>query len=431
MKNLKNTITILALVFALAIQAQQTPGAPQEKAISIVGATAHIGNGSIIENALVVFQNGKISYIGASDASKQKGEIIQAKGKHLYPGFILPNSTLGLGEIDAVRPTIDFDEVGNMLPHIRAQIAFNTESKVVESLRPNGILLSQITPRGGRISGTSSVVQLDAWNWEDATIKKDDGIHLNWPTSFKRGRWWMGEAAMRPNKDYNKQIQELANYFQAAQAYLQGTQGEKDLPYTAMKGLFDGSQGLFIHANKEREIRDAIAFAKAQGIQRIVLVGAVQAHKLTDLLVKHQIPVLAARTHSVPDGEDVDYDMPFKLPKILHDAGVVVALENSGQMERMNGRNLPFYAGTVVAYGMSKEDALQMITLNAAKILGIDNHYGSLEVGKSATLFLSKGDALDMRTNILTHAFVDGRKISLETHQTKLYKRYSKKLNQE
>ena len=122
--------------------------------------------------------------------------------------------------------------------------------------------------------------------------------------------------------------------------------------------------------------------------------------------------------------------LPFKLAKLLVDKGVLVALEASGQMERMNARNLPFYAGTTVAYGLTKAQALQLITLNAAKILGIDTIYGSLEKGKSATLFISEGDALDMRTNQLTHAFIDGRKISLESHQTKLWKRYSEKYKQ-
>ena len=145
------------------------------------------------------------------------------------------------------------------------------------------------------------------------------------------------------------------------------------------------------------------------------------------MLIENGISVLLRRIHTRPEKSDEDYDLPFKLAKMLVDAGVIVALEASGDMERMNSRNLPFYAGTTVAYGLTKEQALQLITLNAAKILGIDTQYGSLEVGKSATLFISQGDALDMRTNHLKNAFIDGRKISLESHQTKLWKRYSNK----
>ena len=176
MRTLK--ILILTLCVSAISFAQQTPGDKQTQAITIEGATAHLGNGDVIENALIMFENGTLTFVGSANSKiARKGTIIDAKGKHVYPGFIAPNATLGLVEVDAVRASDDEDEVGAMNPHIRSLIAYNTESKVVESMRPNGVLMAQITPRGGRISGTSSVVQLDAWNWEDAAIKADDAIH--------------------------------------------------------------------------------------------------------------------------------------------------------------------------------------------------------------------------------------------------------------
>jgi imidazolonepropionase-like amidohydrolase len=194
-----------------------------------------------------------------------------------------------------------------------------------------------------------------------------------------------------------------------------------------MKGVFSGHQTLFIHVDDEKGIIDAINFTKQHKIENVVLVGAYEAYKQTELIKENDVSVLLRRVHSRPSKSDEDYDLPFKLAKKLVDAGVTVALEASGDMERMNSRNLPFYAGTTVAYGLDKEQALQLITLNAAKILGIDAQYGSLETGKSATLFISQGDALDMRTNQLEQAFIDGRNISLESHQTKLWKRYTEK----
>jgi imidazolonepropionase-like amidohydrolase len=194
-----------------------------------------------------------------------------------------------------------------------------------------------------------------------------------------------------------------------------------------MRGLFDQSKTLYIHVNDEKGIVDAVEFSKSQGLSKSVIVGGYEAYKLADYLKENKIPVLLRRVHSRPDNDDHDYDLPYKMAYLLVEAGVTVGLETSGDMERMNSRNLPFYAGTTVAHGLSKEQALQLITLNTAKILGIDSHYGSLEVGKSATLFISSGDALDMRTNNLTNAFIDGRNISLESHQTELWKRYSKK----
>ena len=427
----KFKILILTLCVSVISFAQQTPGDKQTTAITIEGATAHLGNGDVIENALIMFENGTLTFVGSANTKiARKGTIIDAKGKHVYPGFIAPNSTLGLVEVDAVRATNDDDEVGAMNPHIRSLIAYNTESKVVESMRPNGVLMAQITPRGGRISGTSSVVQLDAWNWEDAAIKTDDGIHLNWPSTYSRGRWWLGEPnVLKENKNYAKEIEELTNYFAQSKAYNANKTSPKDLPFEALEGLMDGSKKLFVHVDNEKGITDAINFAKAENIKHLVIVGGYEANNVVDLLKLNNIPVLVQRTHSRPNGDDHDYDLPYKVATQLVKAGILVGLENAGDMERMNTRNLPFLAGTTVAYGLSKAQALSLITLNTAKILGVDDKVGSLEVGKDATLFISQGDALDMRTNKLDQAFIQGRNISLETHQTELYKRYSKKYN--
>lgn len=431
MKDLKQNITILFLLCVSLIMAQQTPAPKQSQPIAITGATAHLGNGSVIEESLIIFENGILTTVAderISNRDLSKMKVIDAHGKHVYPGFIIPNTTLGLVEIDAVRATDDKDEIGSLNPHIRSLIAYNAESKVVESMRPNGVLLGQITPRGGRISGTSSIVQFDAWNWEDAVIKEDDGIHMNWPNSFTRGRWWRGESPdLKPNKNYSKQIEEISEFLSQSKAYQNGDKSVKHLPFEAVQGLFDGSKKLYIHVNDAKGIVDAINFKIQHNIPEMVIVGGYQALEVVDLLKKHSIPVLLKRVHSTPTHADDAYDYPFKLAKELTDAGILVALQNSGDMERMNARNLPFLAGTTVAYGLSKPQALQLITLNAAKILGIDKNYGSLEEGKSATLFISKGDALDMRTNNIEKAFIDGRELSLETHQTKLWKRYSNK----
>ncbi len=423
--------SLIGLFISVNVMAQQTPAPVQSSAYSIEGATAHLGNGKVIENSLIMFNNGKLTFVGpATNKMARQGTVINAKGKHVYPGFIVPNASLGLAEVDAVRATRDFDEVGPMLPHIRSLIAYNAESKVVESMRPNGVLIAEITPRGGTISGTSSVMQLDAWNWEDAAIKVDNGIHMNWPGSFTRGRWWLGEdPALKPDKNYPKNIQRIKDYFMKAKQYLAGDKSEKNLAYEATQGLFNGSQKLFIHVSGHKEITDAINTAKAVGINNIVIAHGDGADKVADLLIKNNIPVVVDRAHRIPDNEDDDYDLPFRTAKILLDKGITVAIGMEGQMERMNTRNIPFYAGTYAAYGVDKEKAVQMITGNAAKVLGIDDMVGTLEVGKDATLFISKGDALDMRTNILSDAFIQGRKISLETHQTKLWKRYDKKIN--
>jgi imidazolonepropionase-like amidohydrolase len=409
--------------------AQQTPAKAQTTDFSIEGATAHLGDGTVIENSLIMFANGTITFVGSAMTKiARQGTIINAQGKHVYPGFIAANATLGLVEIDAVKATDDQDEIGIMNPHIRSLIAYNAESKVVESMRPNGVLIAQITPRGGTISGTSSIVQLDAWNWEDASIHTDDAIHMNWPSSFISGKWWLGEdPALKPDAKYADKIGTIKTYFMNAKNYLEGTQTKTHLPYQSTAGLFNGSKKLFIHVNGQKEITDAITVFKELGINNLVIVHGAHADKVASLLVKNNIPVVLDRPHRNPDSEDDSYDATYTIAKTLIDKGVLVSLGMEGQMERMNTRNLPFYAGTFAAFGLDKEVALQLITLNTAKVLGIDAFTGSLAVGKDATLFISQGDALEMRGNILTEAFIQGRKISLETHQTKLWRRYSDK----
>jgi imidazolonepropionase-like amidohydrolase len=427
---MKKTMYSLLFFFLVGNSiAQQTPADGQTTAFSIEGATAHLGNGEVIENSLLMFSEGKITFVGSATIKTTRlGTVINAKGKHVYPGFIAANTTLGLVEIDAVKATDDQDEIGIMNPHIRSLIAYNAESKVVESMRPNGVLIAQITPRGGALSGTSSVVQLDAWNWEDAAIKIDGGIHMNWPSSFTAGKWWLGEdPALKPNPKYIENIDQIKGYLTNAKNYLASSRVKAHLPYQATEGLFNGSKRFFLHVSGQKEITDAITISKGLGINNLTIVNGKHADKVADLLVKNNVSVILERPHRNPDNEDDSYDATYTIAKTLIDKGILVGIGMEGQMERMNTRNLPFYAGTFAAFGLDKETALQLITLNAAKILGIDSFAGSLEVGKDATLFISEGDALEMRGNILTDAFIQGRNISLETHQTALWKRYAKK----
>ena len=433
---MKNIFKIVSFVLIVSgtMNAQQTPASAQSESILIIGVTAHLGNGQVIENAAIGFDQGKITFVGTQSEADTGlfSKTINADGKHVYPGFIASNTTNGLQEIDAVRATNDKDEVGEMIPHIRTLIAYNAESKVTESLRPNGVLMGQITPRGGTISGTSSVVQFDAWNWEDAAIKVDDGIHVNWPSSVSFGKWWLGEdKGPKQSKTYTDKVNEIKSFMLDAQAYLTGGKSPKNIPFEAVEGLFNDKQQFYVHVSGEKEIIDVIHFCEEIGIKNLVIVHGADAYKVADMLAAKNIPVIIDRAHRLPSASDEDIFFPYKHAKMLMDKGVVVAIGIEGGMERMQARNLPFYAGTYAAYGLDKEEALKLITSNPAKIMGIDDLVGTLEVGKDATLFISEGDALDMRTNILSHAFIQGREISLETHQTELYERYMGKYSEE
>ena len=434
-KHLLQSACTAALFSAVTLTAwaQPTPGPDQSRSILILGATAHLGTGDVLEDCAVGFRNGEIDYVGRSfQVNRQKyDDILDATGQHLYPGFIVTNTTLGLQEIGAVRATQDQYEVGTFRPNVRSVIAFNTDSEITPTVRTNGVLMGQITPRGGVVSGSSGVVHFDGWNWEDAAIAMVDGIHLNWPSTHHRHRK-DGKIDIQRRKTYDQQKHEIDRFFGEAQAYAAAPRGSvTDVRHEGMRGLFDGSLCLYVHTNDARAITEAVHFKRDLGIERMAIVGGYDAYLVADLLRENNVAVMLQSVHSLPRFADDDVDLPFKLPKLLMDEGLTVALQVDKRMTEMNSRNLPFYAGTARAYGLTEEQAIQALTRNPARILGIDDQVGTLERGKTATLFLSEGDALDMRTNSLTHAWIEGRQIDLDNRQRELYRKFQTKYGAE
>jgi imidazolonepropionase-like amidohydrolase len=411
-------------------QANIVPAKPQSKPILITGATLHIGNGQVIENGYIAFDKGKITAVGSGTAPNASfSEVISANGKQLYPGFICPITSLGLVEFESVRATVDDEETGEINPNVRSLIAYNTDSKVIPTVRSNGVLLAQPTPEGGLVSGQSSVVQLDAWNWQDAAYKTDIGLHLTWPVAraarVRRGPALPGAAPQEtPAERAQRIIDDLSKYFAEAKAYAEMVKPKvANLRFEAMKGLFNGTKKLFVNADGAKEIIQAVTFAQKYGLKEVI-VGGTESYLVADVLKENNVPVILKETQRLPDKDEDDVYLPYKLPKILQDAGVVYGLTGIGFWRQ---RNLPFEAGQAVGYGLTKEQAVQMITLNNAKILGIDKTTGTLEVGKDATLFVSKGDALDMTTINVDTAFIQGRNINLDNLHKQLYKKFAGK----
>lgn len=425
---------VLTMLFLLQISlsAQSpTPAPPQTGAILIFGATAHLGNGQVIPNSAIAFENGKLTLVADATAIRidrsRFAKIFNAAGKHVYPGFIATDSRLGLVEIEAVRATQDHTETGRLNPNARVIVAYNTDSEVIPTVRSNGVLMAQVVPAGGLVSGTSAVVQLDAWNWEDAALRADEGIHVNWPSRQPRRRFGPPPPPgqeQQPGNEYDKQVDELHRYFGEAKAYAQKPAPEVKNPrFEAMRGLFDGSQNLYIHTGDAKTMQEAVLFAEQYGA-RPVLVGASDAWMITGFLKTHTVPVILAEPQRLPAREDEDYDQPYKTALALHQAGIPFALSGNGGWRQ---RNLPFQAGQAVAFGLPYEAAVQAVTLSPAAIMGIGTSTGSLETGKDATLFISEGDALDMRGCQVTAAFIQGREISLDNKHKALARRFEEK----
>jgi len=415
----------------LANQVSALTPAPVDERQSLVlhNAVVHVGDGQVINPGVVAMSEGTITVVGGNDALAELDltsyQFVDLGGAHVYPGLILPGSNLGLNEVGSLGDTIDQSETGDLNPNVRSLIAYNTDSELIPVTRYNGVLTAQITPEGGLISGQSSVVQLDAWNWQDAAVVVDDGIHMNWPSSKKREfDFATFSVKLADNKQQAEHIAIVEQLFSDAASWLESDDKMRNLKLDAVVGLFDGSKRLYISANLAQDMVDAVDFARRHKIVHVVLKADAEALKVAEFLAAEQVPVIVTGLHTTPRSDDEDIDLPYRVPAELLNAGVKVGLTYPGVM---NARNLPFIAGTASAYGLDREQALRLVTLSNAEILGIDDQLGSLAVGKQATLFVSQGDALDMRGNQLTHAFIGGREIVLDGMQQSLYQRFHKR----
>lgn len=442
MKKIFSTLSVLLLVAGLT-KAQEVvyPAKENRGRIFITNGTVHVGNGTVLENATIEINQSKITHVGTNITAAAGATVIDAGGKHVYPGLILPATDVGLKEIGAgVRASNDFSELGEYNSNIRSITAYNTDSRVIGVLRSNGILLANIVPAGGSVSGSSTVVQLDAWNWEDAAYNMDGGLHVTMPSFINRfgGRRGGGippailaqlgisiSGPADPAKAALDKVEEIKSFFRQAKAYLQQpTHEDQNLKFEAMRKLFDKKQKLFVHGDQVKQMLIAIDFVKEFGFD-VVIVGGSESFQIADLLKANNIAVILNEQHALPATEDDDVDQPYKTPAVLQKAGVLFALNDGSDNARY--RNLSYNAGTAATYGLTKEQALQAITLNAARILGIADRTGSLETGKDANIVISEGDLLDMKSSTVTEAFIQGRQVSLDNKQKQLYERYKYK----
>ncbi len=435
---MKKVTSVIAFTLSMAVASAQSNVLPAEKQkvpIVITNATVHTGNGEVLENASIVIVDGKITAVGKNVSVPAGAETVDAKGKHVYPGIILPVSTLGLIEIGAVKATNDVREMGDMNPNVRSIVAYNTDSKVINTLRSNGILAANIVPQGSFLAGSSSVVQLDAWTWTDAALKADAGMHLYMPILMARpnfGRFGGGQGGPNagqpqtdPVKEGLEQLEKLKAFFREAKAYnAVAKQDETNLKYESVKHLFTKAQKFYVHANTVRQMLAALDFVKEFGFD-VVIVGGSESWQIPDLLKQHNVSVILQQMHSLPTSNDDDVDQPYKSAAALQKAGVLFAISDDDNQTR--GRNIAFNAGTAATYGLTREEALSAITLNVAKIMGVADKTGSIEVGKDANIIISSGDILDMMSNNVTDAFIQGRKINLDDKQKQLNDRYEQK----
>jgi len=427
-------IPSIFIIISYLLSSDQIPAPSQDHPILIQGGTIHTISHGILENADILFENGKITSVGQNLDIPAEAEIIDASGQHVFPSLISAGSTLGLQEIGAVRATRDYAEVGAVNPNVRANVSYNPDSELIPITRSNGILLALSVPRSGLISGTSSLMMLDGWTWEDATLKHPVGLHLFWP-SMNIPKPKPGKQKEKKDKDSRlKSIQKIDDLIQKSRAYAQlkatGSGSFKhDLRLEGMLPVISGEIPMFIHANEVRQIEAAVYWAERQSV-KMVLVGGKDSWRVTQILKDREISVIYTQTHSTPMRRFEQYDQAFITPSQLYAAGIKFCISNSeSPFQTPHIRNLPYHAAKAASYGLSWKEALRSITLSPAEILGVEDKVGSLEASKDATFFIADGDILDVRTQV-NMAFIQGKRIDLSDRHKTLYSKYRNKYQQ-
>tara|TARA_B100000131_G_scaffold74587_1_gene70973 strand:+ start:6564 stop:7883 length:1320 start_codon:yes stop_codon:yes gene_type:complete len=429
---------LIIILFSFAINANdQIPAPPQKNPILLENGIIHTISNGVIKGS-ILFDKGKIIRISDYISPPRNAEVINLDGKHVYPGLISAVSRVGLVEINAVDVTNDHSERGNFNPNVRANVAYNPDSHIIPTTRSNGVLIANVTPGSGVVSGQSTIMMMDGWTWEDATFSHPTGLHINWPQMGVRsgGGRWMRMSPARQVERRDKALKELDNMIKDGRAYARLRQTktrtakdyhDKDLRWESMIPYVEAKLPIFVHANEIRQIEAAVNWANRHEL-KIIIVGGKDAWLNTEILLENKIPVIYEVVTALPSRRFEDYDQAYKSPLMLYQAGVKFCISSS-RSDAYRVRNLPNQAAMAAAYGLPKEVALRSITLSAAEILGIESQVGSLEAGKDATLFISTGDPLEIRTNVV-QAYIQGRKLDMGDKHKSLYNKYQEKYRQ-
>ena len=400
--------------------------------VAITNATIHPITRPAIERGTIVLRGGKIEALGASVAVPAGAAVVDAAGADVYPGFINARTQMGLNE-PGPRGFEDVNEMLDLNPQLRTRVAYHSESDAIAVSRANGITTVAVMPGGGTFGGEVAIMNLDGWTWEEATVKPNAGITFTFPSlgggggrggggGGRGGGGAGGEGVtfedLKRNRD--RRLDELARLFDQVRAYAKaGPDKTVDWTLQALVPVVERRLPLVTAVNRAQDIRDAVAFADRVKVN-IVISGGTEANMVAPLLKEKNIPVILGNILSLPGSEDAFHAATYQLAGELAQAGVKVAFSTA---DSAYVRNVPYHAAMSVAWGMNRDEALKALTINAAEILGVSDRLGSLEPGKDANLFVSKGDPLEIRTSI-THVFISGKDVGLDNKHERLYRKY-------
>ncbi|MBS1810022.1 MAG: amidohydrolase family protein [Acidobacteria bacterium] len=430
---MKPKITILTLAVILTFtasllaQSKDTTGVYAIRNAKIVTVT-----GATIDKGTVVIRDGKIAEVGANVSVPGNAKVIDATGLSVYPGLIDSNTILGLSEVAQGAPgTVDTTEIGDFNPNMKALTAVNPHGEQIPVARMNGVTTVLTCPQGGIISGQCAVINTDGWTPQQMAVKGSAAMAITYPVLGFGGRGGgffaiqAGAPSDAQRQQRDRQVEALKKKIEDAQAYLkakEATAADKSLPprpidlgLEALIPVIKGEVPVRITANKAAEIKAAVEFANQYKL-KLILNGGDEALKVAALLKEKNVPVILGPVLELPDSEDAPYDQVYTRAADLHKAGIKFAFSSQGIQFI---RTLPYNAGSAAAFGLPKEEALKAITIYPAQIFGVDKSIGSIEVGKAATLIVTDGDPLELRTK-LKYMFINGKQTDLTNKHTRL-----------
>lgn len=393
-------------------------------------------SGAEIPNGTIVISNGRITALGPNVSVPSNAERIDGTGLSVYPGMIDAGTNMGLLEIgNGVRGTVDVGEVGDFNANAKAILAVNPHTSHINVTRVNGVTTAHSMPNDGIISGQSAVINLNGATQSEMEVVGTFGLVVQFPqiTTFAGFNPFTGPRFIEFDqavKNRDERIKKLKDEFEKALHYGKVRDAytrdrtlpypETDLKFEAMLPYVRGERPIIFTAERARDIRAVVRFVEEMKLKAIIYGGA-EADQVAADLKKHNIPVIYENVHSSPFRPDDPYDYLFEAPARLQKAGVLFAISTGD--DGANVRELPYQAGLASAYGLPKDEALKSVTLYPARILGIDDRYGSLEVGKRANVVVADGDILEVRTQI-KHIFIDGRLIPLTSRHTEFFEAF-------
>ena len=415
-----------ALAIALPLLAFQT----HAETILFRNATIHTVTDGVIPNASILVKDGRIVGIGEKlkNARKRADKVVRLNGAHLYPGLIAATSSLGLVEINALRQTRDYREVGSYTPDVFSWVSVNPDSELIPVARANGISHFLAVPEGGTVPGVSGLMATAGWTVETMAVEPLAALHVAWP-----GMTISATSNRKPDdqaKQARERVQKIDEFFSQAEAYAKAKRATtedqfKPVPaWEPMIPFLAGDAPIIIHAAKAPTVKSAAEWAAGRGYKNVVIAGGRDAWRVAKTLAKHKTPVIYESTFDQPARDTDSYDIQFKAPEILRQAGVTVAISmGAGSFATSNVRNLPYAAAQSIAFGLPEDEALKAITLTPAQLLGVGDRLGSLEKGKEATFIAVDGDLFDIRSNV-QRMWIAGKEVSLESRHTRLFEKY-------